>query len=173
MSRPGPGAELDALIEEFHALGMRELHLHLEGFELYLSSDASAAGLGEGPQQPGAPRAASSQASATARASAPPLPPGTPPQAGAQSTPVAWPAGATVVVAPYMGMFYRSPKPGSPPYVELGAEVTDQSELCLVEVMKLFTAVRSGASGVVHAILAKDGQMVQAKQPLFVITPRP
>jgi len=79
------------------------------------------------------------------------------------------PEGATIVAAPYLGTFYRSPKPGAPAYVELGSDVTAESELCLVEVMKLFTAVRAGVAGKVVAILASDGDLVQAGQPLFAV----
>jgi acetyl-CoA carboxylase biotin carboxyl carrier protein len=75
------------------------------------------------------------------------------------------------VLAPYLGTFYRSPKPGSPPYVELGQTVGSEDEVCLVEVMKLFTAVRAGIAGTIAQVLAKDGDIVEAGQPLFVITP--
>ncbi|PXA83988.1 acetyl-CoA carboxylase, biotin carboxyl carrier protein, partial [Nostoc sp. 3335mG] len=77
--------------------------------------------------------------------------------------------GFEIVRAPYLGTFYRAPKPGEAAYVEIGAEVSAESELCLVEVMKLFTAVRAGASGTIAHILATDGQMVEAGQPLFAI----
>ncbi|MEO0033407.1 MAG: hypothetical protein RIS94_3165, partial [Pseudomonadota bacterium] len=79
------------------------------------------------------------------------------------------PEGASIVGAPYLGTFYRSPKPGAPAYVEIGAEVSAETELCLVEVMKLFTAVRAGVAGTVVAILASDGELVQAGQPLFAV----
>lgn len=50
-----------------------------------------------------------------------------------------------VVEAPNLGTFYRSPKPGAPPFVEIGQEVQKGAELCLIEVMKLFTSVRAEA----------------------------
>ena len=81
------------------------------------------------------------------------------------------PAGAVVVSAPYLGTFYRSPKPGSPPYVEVGSVVAAESELCLVEVMKLFTAVRAGVAGKVVQVMASDGELVVADQPLFAVMP--
>ncbi|PKP99641.1 MAG: acetyl-CoA carboxylase, biotin carboxyl carrier protein, partial [Alphaproteobacteria bacterium HGW-Alphaproteobacteria-13] len=80
-----------------------------------------------------------------------------------------WPEGAQIVRAPYLGTFYRAPKPGSAPYVEVGSRVTSESELCLVEVMKLFTTVRAADDGIVHAVLADDGALVEADQALFVI----
>jgi acetyl-CoA carboxylase biotin carboxyl carrier protein len=79
--------------------------------------------------------------------------------------------GWTVVRAPSLGTFYRSPKPGSPPYCEAGQTIGSQQELGLLEVMKLFTTVRSGVPGTVREILAKDGEMVEFDQPLFLIEP--
>ena len=79
--------------------------------------------------------------------------------------------GWAVVRAPSLGTFYRSPKPGSPPYCEAGQSIGSQQELGLLEVMKLFTTVRSGVAGTVREILAKDEEMVEFDQPLFVIEP--
>jgi acetyl-CoA carboxylase biotin carboxyl carrier protein len=79
--------------------------------------------------------------------------------------------GWAVVRAPSLGTFYRSPKPGSPPYCEAGQTIGSQQELGLLEVMKLFTTVRSGVAGTVREILAKDEEMVEFDQPLFLIEP--
>ncbi len=157
--------ELAALIAQFQASGLRELHARCGELEIYLSTDADAPGLD------GAPGVKISKG-ATARpaaAAAPSKPKA--PREPAGPPPAEWPENAVVVLAPYLGTFYRAPKPGAPAYVELNGTVTTESELCLVEVMKLFTAVRSPVAGTVHAILAKDGQMVEAEQPLFVLIP--
>ena len=73
------------------------------------------------------------------------------------------------VRAPYMGTFYRAPKPGSPAFIELGQIADVDTELCLIEVMKLFTVIRTGTRGRIHDILAKDGEMITADQPLFIL----
>ena len=73
--------------------------------------------------------------------------------------------------APYLGTFYRSPKPGEPNFVELGQTVEEGADLCLVEVMKLFTAVRSTEKGKVREIYAVDGQLVAEGQLLFALDP--
>jgi acetyl-CoA carboxylase biotin carboxyl carrier protein len=170
MSHVDPNeAELHALIEQFQASGLRELHARCGDFEIYLSTDPDAPGLDGAPavKVSAASRAAAPARTARAAAAAP--------TAGAAPAAVAdpgdWPEGAVIVQAPYMGTFYRAPKPGAPPYVEIGSAVTAETELCLVEVMKLFTAVRAPAAGTVHAVLAEDGQMVQADQPIFVLLP--
>ena len=76
-----------------------------------------------------------------------------------------------MVRAPNLGTFYRAPKPGAPPYVSLGQRVEAETELCLIEVMKLFTSVPSGVRGTVKQILVEDSQLVEFGQPLFVIDP--
>jgi acetyl-CoA carboxylase biotin carboxyl carrier protein len=164
MKAPEPIADLELLIEDFKRSGLRELHGRYGDLEVYLSQDADAPGL-DGPRQrvsagpaagPAFPAAAGHSAAAA-------------PAAAAAER--AWPVGAAVVRAPYLGTFYRAPKPGAAPYVEIGASVAADSELCLVEVMKLFTAVRAGATGTVAEVLATDGELVQGGQPLFVIVP--
>lgn len=162
--------EVEALIVEFQNSGMRELHVRCDGFELYLSKDANAAGVDAVVQTTAAPPPG---------AAAPPRPTAAPAKAAGHGAaapapavlPADLPDGAVIVRAPYMGTFYRAPKPGAPVYVEVGTKVGVDTELCLVEVMKLFTAVRAGMAGHVHAILATDGQMVAADQPLFVVVP--
>lgn len=152
-------SEIEQLIAEFQRSGLRELHVRRAGFELYLSMDGDAAGLDAVRVNEVAPT--------TPPATAPSQPAPAPVAAPIES----WPEGAAIVRAPYLGTFYRAPKPGTAPYVEVGGMVGAETEICLVEVMKLFTAVRAGVDGVVHAVLATDGEMVAAEQPLFVIVP--
>jgi acetyl-CoA carboxylase biotin carboxyl carrier protein len=158
-------ADLQLLIEEFKRSGLRELQARHGDFEIFLSQDADAPGLG------GSGGAPVIQAQRTAPAGA--VPPATASSPAAAPAPAtqSLPAGAVIVSAPYLGTFYRSPKPGSPAYVEVGSEVTAESELCLVEVMKLFTAVRAGVAGTVVQVLANDGDLVSADQPLFAVMP--
>jgi acetyl-CoA carboxylase biotin carboxyl carrier protein len=157
MSRPINPNDVETLIQDFERSGMRELHLRCEQFELYLSTD---------PNGPGLETAYESR---TDSSTSPALSPAAP--AKGANIDVSMPANATVVRAPYLGTFYRSPKPGAKPYVEVGDAVVAETDLCLVEVMKLFTAVRAGVTGRVQAILAQDGQLVEGNQPLFAVVP--
>jgi acetyl-CoA carboxylase biotin carboxyl carrier protein len=101
-------------------------------------------------------------------------------QAGA--TGAAGGAGATAtgdliaIQAPSEGIFYRRSSPDSPPYVEVGAEITTGSVLGLVEIMKCFNQITYGGPGLperglVEAILAEDASEVQFGQVLFQIKP--
>ncbi|WP_063058290.1 acetyl-CoA carboxylase biotin carboxyl carrier protein [Nocardia sienata] len=76
-----------------------------------------------------------------------------------------------VVTAPMLGTFYRSPKPGERPFVEVGDKVELDSVLGIIEVMKLMNSVPAGAEGEVTAIYATDGDLVEFDQPLFAIRP--
>ena len=92
--------------------------------------------------------------------------------APASAAPVgAVPPGWVQIRAPSLGTFYRAPKPGAPKFVEVGATVTPESDLCLIEVMKLFTTLRSGVSGTVREVYVQDGELVEFDQPLFLIQP--
>lgn len=159
-------SDIEQLIAEFEASGLRELHARRGDFEIYLSSDADVPGL-DGAPAASAPVARGRQPAANVPAEPAPASPA----AVAPAPEASFPEGAVVIRAPYLGTFYRSPKPGAPAYVEVGQQVAQDSDMCLVEVMKLFTAVRASCSGTVHAVLANDGDMVAADQPLFVVIP--
>jgi acetyl-CoA carboxylase biotin carboxyl carrier protein len=75
----------------------------------------------------------------------------------------------TDVLAPVLGTFYRAPKPGAAPFVEIGARVAPDTVVCIVEVMKLMTSVTAGVAGEVVELLATDGSLVEYGQPLLRI----
>ncbi|MBV1689497.1 acetyl-CoA carboxylase biotin carboxyl carrier protein [Novosphingobium sp. G106] len=158
-------SDLEQLIEDFKRSGLRELHARHGEFEIYLSQDADAPGL-DAPKVSVTRKPAAKQA---AQQSVPKEAPAPTPASASSGAEASWPAGSEVIRAPYLGTFYRSPKPGAAPYVEVGTTVEADSELCLVEVMKLFTTVRAGVAGKITHVLASDGELVAAEQPLFVI----
>jgi acetyl-CoA carboxylase biotin carboxyl carrier protein len=79
--------------------------------------------------------------------------------------------GLVPIKAPLLGIFYRAPKPGAPPFVEVGDPVTEEDTVCLVEVMKLFNTVKSGVRGRIAKICAENSQMVEYNQILFLVDP--
>ena len=74
-----------------------------------------------------------------------------------------------IIKSPMVGTFYSRPSPEEPPFVIAGQEVKKGDTLCLIEVMKLFTAVECTADGTVEMIFAEDGALVEFDQPLFSI----
>ena len=65
------------------------------------------------------------------------------------------------VPSPLLGTFYRSPKPGAPPFVEVGAQVEADTIIGIIEVMKLMNTVRAGVRGTVAELPAADGALVE------------
>jgi acetyl-CoA carboxylase biotin carboxyl carrier protein len=57
--------------------------------------------------------------------------------------------------------------------VSIGQKVTPDTEMCLIEVMKLFTSVRAGVAGTVREVCVEDTQLVEFDQPLFLVEPGP
>lgn len=93
-----------------------------------------------------------------------------PPAPGAADTapPVAN-ASAKAVPAPLTGIFYRSPSPQAPPFVQVGSVISVGDVIGLIEAMKLFNEVRSTIAGRVARILAESGELVRAHHPLIEI----
>jgi acetyl-CoA carboxylase biotin carboxyl carrier protein len=118
---------------------------------------------------------ASAPAPAPARASAPaPAKPEEPAHQEIEDQPQeqfdGLPRGA-VIESPSVGLFWRAPSPGAPPFIETGQAVSEGDTLAIVEVMKLMNHLVAPVDGVVAAILPKDGESVEHGQPLVVIDP--
>jgi len=77
--------------------------------------------------------------------------------------------GAIEVRAPMVGTFYRRPSPQEKPFAEVGARISKGEPLCLIEVMKLYTTIAAPADGIVVAIAADDGALVEFDQLLVVV----
>lgn len=71
------------------------------------------------------------------------------------------------IVSPMVGTFYRSASPESAPFVEIGAAVTPDTVVCIIEAMKVMNEIKAEMSGTVTEILAENSKPVQFGQPLF------
>lgn len=89
------------------------------------------------------------------------------PKRGSQAEEVAVHPGT--VTSPMVGTAYRSPEPGSPPFVEIGTRVAAGQTLLIIEAMKTMNHIPSPKAGKVIAILIEDGQPVEYGEPLVVI----
>ena len=74
-----------------------------------------------------------------------------------------------VVKSPIVGTFYRSPEPGAPPFVDVGAAVKKGQVLCIIEAMKLMNEIDSEYDGEVVNVYVESGQPVQYGERLFAI----
>lgn len=121
---------------------------------------------------------------------------GAAPAAPAVLPPMAWPAQMAATVAPgaaaapaapapvavkepegvplpspTTGTFYRAPSPVDPPYVEVGDRVSVGQTIGIIMAMKVMSEVPAETAGVVTAIPAQDGELVQSGAPLIIVNP--
>ena len=161
-----PG-DIQALLDLFEASSWQEMTIDLGDDHLHVSRRAN------GSTPAPAPPAASALASAPMAGNgetASPAPPVTPPVApSAAATGVV--ASGVAVAAPSVGLFWRSPAPGAPPFVDVGTRVGTDDTLAIIEVMKLMSPLKAGLSGVVTAIVVDNGATVARGEPLVFIDP--
>ena len=143
-------AEITRLLEDS---SFDELDLEIDGLKIHLRRSGAPP-----------PRAATPTSTAAAR-------PANPPAAPAPA--LAEDPSLLVVRAPLLGTFYRAPRPGAPPFVEVGASVEPDTTVGIIEVMKLMNTVRAGARGVVREIRARDGVLVEYGETLLTLAQEP
>lgn len=78
------------------------------------------------------------------------------------------PTGKTIK-APMVGVFYQAASPEADPYVTVGKTVKKGDTVCIIEAMKLMNEIQAEEDGTIKEILAKDGDIIEYGQPLFVI----
>ena len=79
--------------------------------------------------------------------------------------------GEVEVKSPMIGTFYRSPSPEAASYVEVGAEVSPDSVVCIIEAMKVMNEIKAEVKGVVTQVLVENAKPVEFGQPLFKVRP--
>jgi acetyl-CoA carboxylase biotin carboxyl carrier protein len=70
-----------------------------------------------------------------------------------------------------IGTFYRSPSPESPPYVDVGTEVSPDTVVCIIEAMKVMNEIKAEVAGVISQVLVENAKPVEFGQPLFKARP--
>jgi len=73
------------------------------------------------------------------------------------------------VRAPMSGIFYKSPGPDQPAFVEVGDVVKKKQVLGLLETMKVFQKVKSPTSGKIVEVVAENEATVKDDDLMFVI----
>lgn len=65
------------------------------------------------------------------------------------------------IVAPLVGVFYRSPAPDAPVFVEVGDIIEAETEVGLIEAMKVFSPIPSEVAGEIVEIPGENGKLVR------------
>jgi acetyl-CoA carboxylase biotin carboxyl carrier protein len=140
-------AEIMRLVEQSK---FDELNLEIDGVKLTLRRGGASGGLTQSVRTPSALADAEiAQTSATVVVSGP------------------VDANLSDITSPMLGTFYRAPKPGSAPFVEIGSMVDEDSVIAIIEVMKLMNTVRAGVKGVITEILPADETLVEFGEVLM------
>jgi len=127
-----------------------------EGFRLKLQKGAGEQTVFSAPVLPqmlAAPVAAAPMASAGAPAAAAPAP--------AEAT--------REITSPMVGTFYRAASPESPPFIDVGQEVNEDTVVCIIEAMKVMNEIKAEVKGVIAEVVAENGKPVQFGQALFKV----
>jgi acetyl-CoA carboxylase biotin carboxyl carrier protein len=147
--------DVQEILRLLDAIDVDELHLETERFTLTLRRGGDGGWTQQAQVLPGAGAAPVPAVAAAA-------PPETRPAAGLWE-----------VRAPLLGTFYRAPKPGAEPFVEVGSRVEEDTVVAIVETMKLMNPVLAGARGTVVEICLADAQFAEHGAVLLRIRPEP
>lgn len=75
----------------------------------------------------------------------------------------------TYVKASMAGILYMQPKPGEPPYVEIGKKVKKGDTVALIEAMKMINEIVAPCDGIIKEILFRNEQFVEYDSPLMLM----
>ena len=152
--------DIKQVIDLMKKAELTEFDLEKEGFKLHLSRKGEEVA----PQIiQAAPIAAAAPVAAPAPAAAAPAA-----APAASATPVEEP-GISLIKSPMVGTFYRAPSPESPVFAEIGAKVSGESVVCIIEAKKVMNEIQAELSGTITEVLVENGEAVEYGQPLFKV----
>ncbi|MCE1247470.1 MAG: acetyl-CoA carboxylase, biotin carboxyl carrier protein [Firmicutes bacterium] len=81
------------------------------------------------------------------------------------------PSNLIPVKSPLSGVFYKTPKPTSPPFVNIGDKVEKDQVLCIVEAMKIMNEITSEVKGRVARVVLENGKVANEGDVLLYLEP--
>jgi acetyl-CoA carboxylase biotin carboxyl carrier protein len=149
--------DIKAIIDLMRKNSVSEFELEKEGFKIRLKR----AGGGNVPaiQYDEVPAVTYATANPGVPVALPPAPPPAPP------------TNEVEIKSPMIGTFYRSPSPESASYVEVGAEVNQDTVVCIIEAMKVMNEIKAEVKGVITQVLVENAKPVEFGQPMFKVRP--
>lgn len=81
-------------------------------------------------------------------------------------------AGLVPIKSPMVGTFYAASSPDAKPFASVGMPVVkDETDVCIIEAMKVFNNIKAEVTGTIKKILVTNGQTVEFGTPLFLVKP--
>ena len=99
------------------------------------------------------------------------LPPAASPPAPPAAPPPDTDAGLIAIKSPMVGTFYAAPSPDAKPFVSVGSPVDEDTDVCVIEAMKVFNSIKAECRGTIAKILVNNGDTVEFGQVLFLVKP--
>ncbi len=75
------------------------------------------------------------------------------------------------IKSPMVGTFYAAPSPEDEAYVSVGAKVSGDTVVCIVEAMKVMNEIKAECTGSIVEICVQNAQPVEYGQVLFKVRP--
>jgi acetyl-CoA carboxylase biotin carboxyl carrier protein len=75
------------------------------------------------------------------------------------------------IKSPMVGTFYAAASPDAKPFVSVRSEVSEETDVCVIEAMKVFNNVKAECKGTIAKIMVNNGQVVEFGQVLFLVKP--
>jgi acetyl-CoA carboxylase biotin carboxyl carrier protein len=80
-------------------------------------------------------------------------------------------AGLVAIKSPMVGTFYAKASPDAKPFVSVGSTVDEETDVCVIEAMKVFNNIKAETRGTIAKIMVSDGQSVEFGTVLFLVKP--
>jgi len=75
------------------------------------------------------------------------------------------------IKSPMVGTFYTASTPDAKAFVSVGSVVDEETDVCIIEAMKVFNNIKAETRGSIAKILVTNGQTVEFGQTLFLVKP--
>jgi acetyl-CoA carboxylase biotin carboxyl carrier protein len=75
------------------------------------------------------------------------------------------------IKSPMVGTFYTSSSPDAKPFVSVGTTVDEDTDVCIIEAMKVFNNIKAECRGTITKIQVENGATVEFGQVLFLVKP--
>ena len=170
MTENASAKDLRSLLKSVETAGWDYARIELDGLTIVVSKDANPSIEAVAP--PAAEVAAAQQLDDAQASPNPPISAQAPIESPSISMAGPTFEDVTTVGSPSIGLFWRSPKPGAPHFIEVGQEVSADDTVCIIEVMKLMTHVKASHDGTIARIHPSNGDMVEYGTPLVDIAPK-
>lgn len=80
-------------------------------------------------------------------------------------------AGLVAIKSPMVGTFYAAPSPDAKPFVQVGSVVDEDTDVCVIEAMKVFNSIKAECRGTIAKVLVNNASTVEFGQVLFLVKP--